>query len=162
MLSVLFFVGLFASCLAKPNYSFSGSIGGSGNSFASDGKGRITAVRVWEIQGQYITGIQLRYDYIWSKVLGRVYGTVNEMPLFDGEAIVQLSGKYHSNYIYQVIFVTSRGRFLIVGQPYQKSFNFYPTYPDTELRMLSGRTNGNGITSMGAHWAAQYSNSTST
>ncbi|XP_035020729.1 zymogen granule membrane protein 16 [Hippoglossus stenolepis] len=163
MLSLLFFVGLFASCLVKPNtaiYSFSGSIGGGGIPFASSGNGRVTGIRVWEIPSQYITGIQLRHQYIWSKVFGRAYGPMNEMSLFDGEAVVQVSGKYHSNYIYQLIFVTSRGRSLSAGQPYQKSFNFYPTHPESELRMLSGRHNGYGITSLGAHWASGF-NSTS-
>ncbi|XP_062255127.1 zymogen granule membrane protein 16-like [Platichthys flesus] len=165
MLSLLFFVGLFASCLVKPNtadYSYSGSVGGGGIAFASSAKGRITGIRVWEIQSQYITGIQLRHNYIWSKVFGRVYGPMLEMSLFDGEGVVQVSGKYHSNYIYQLIFITSRGRSLTAGQPYQKSFNFYPTHPESELRMLSGRHNGNGITALGAHWATGLnSNSTS-
>ncbi|XP_071326187.1 zymogen granule membrane protein 16-like [Trachinotus anak] len=160
MLSLLFFAGLCATCLAKPalvHYSYSLAVGGgSGTSFSSEGEGRITAVRVWEINNAYITGIQLRYDYIWSKRLGRVVGNAHELNLFDGESIVQISGKYHSNYIYQVVFVTSRGRSLIVGQPLQKSFNFYPAHSDAELRLLSGRFNGNGITSLGAHWGVIY------
>ncbi|XP_053287592.1 zymogen granule membrane protein 16 [Pleuronectes platessa] len=163
MLSLLFFVGLFASCLVKPNtadYSYSGSIGGTGIAFSSSGKGRITGIRVWEVPSQYITGIQVRHQYIWSKVFGRVYGAVLEMSLFDGEGFVQVSGKYHSNYIYQLIFITSRGRSMRAGQPYQKSFNFYPTHPESELRILSGRHNGNGITALGAHWATGF-NSTS-
>ena len=46
----------------------------------------------------------------------------------------------------------------------QKSFNFYPIHQDAELRLLSGRYNGNGITSLGAHWGVVFmeqSNSTS-
>ncbi|XP_062255128.1 zymogen granule membrane protein 16-like [Platichthys flesus] len=164
MLSLLFFVGLFASCLVKPNtadYSYSGSIGGSGIAFASSGKGRVTGIRVWEVPGTYITGIQVRHNYIWSKVFGRAYGPVLEMSLFDGESIVQVSGKYHTGgYIYQLIFITSRGRSLTAGQPAQKSFNFYPTHPESELRILSGKHNGNGITALGAHWATGF-NSTS-
>ncbi|KAM7420346.1 hypothetical protein PAMA_014862 [Pampus argenteus] len=167
MFSLLLFVVLCASCLAKPGlvyYSYSDAVGGgSGTSFSSEGQGRITAVRVWEITSSYITGIQLRYDYIWSEVLGRSVGTTNEIVLFDEEAIVQVSGKYQSNYIYQLIFVTSRGRSLIVGQPTQNSFNFYPVHPGAELRLLSGRFNNNGITSLAAHWGMFYmdeSNST--
>ncbi|XP_051262458.1 zymogen granule membrane protein 16-like [Dicentrarchus labrax] len=168
MFSYLVFAVLCASCMAKPalvHYSYSRAVGGgSGTSFSTDGEGRITAVRVWEISNAYITGIQLRYDYIWSARVGRTYGTVNELKLFDEEVIVQISGKFHSNYIYQLIFVTSRGRTLIVGQPAQSSFNFYPAHPDAELRLLSGRYNGNGITSLGAHWGVvfmdQNSNST--
>ncbi|XP_040901212.1 zymogen granule membrane protein 16-like [Toxotes jaculatrix] len=160
MFSFLFFAVLCASCLAKPtlvHYSYSRAVGGgSGTSFSSDGQGRVTAIRVWEISNSYITGIQLRYDYIWSQRLGRTFGSTHELELFDGETIVQVSGKYHTNYIYQLIFVTSRGRSLIVGQPTQASFNFYPIHPDAELRLLSGRYNGNGITSLGAHWGVVF------
>ncbi|XP_036411169.1 zymogen granule membrane protein 16-like [Megalops cyprinoides] len=158
MLSIL---GLCLLCgsswaLYKPQYySYSAAVGGgSGTSYASDGEGRITAVRVWEISGSYITGFQLRYEYAWSPRYGREVGTPLEMSLFEGEAIVQVSGKYNpSNYIYQLVFVTSRGRSFIVGQPVGTSFNFYPVHSESELRFLSGRFNGNGITSMGAHWA---------
>ncbi|XP_072250808.1 zymogen granule membrane protein 16-like [Leuresthes tenuis] len=168
MYSLLFFAALCASCLAKPglvHYSYSRAVGGgSGNSFSSEGDGRITAVRVWELSNSYIIGIQLRYDYSWTPVLGRKIGDANELDLFDGEVIVQISGKYHTNYIYQLIFVTSHGRTLNVGQPLQISFNFYPIHQDAELRLLSGRYNGNGITSLGAHWGVVFmeqSNSTS-
>lgn len=93
----------------------------------------------------------------------------------------QVSGKYHSNYIYQMIFMTSRGRSLVVGQPIQvftffssvnivatyghvltldslsqASFNMYPKYEDAELRMLSGRVNSAGITALAAHWGVVY------
>ncbi|XP_068996225.1 zymogen granule membrane protein 16-like [Embiotoca jacksoni] len=156
MFSFLVFAALCASCLARPglaNYSYSQAVGGgSGTSFSSEGEGRITAIRAWETNNAYIVGIQLRYDYIWSHILGRAVGNSQELELFDGEAIVQISGKYHTNYIYQLIFVTSRGRSLIVGQPSQRSFNFYAVHPDAELKLLSGRFNGNGITSLGAHW----------
>ncbi|AWO96957.1 putative zymogen granule membrane protein 16-like isoform 3 [Scophthalmus maximus] len=156
MLSLLFCAVLCASCMATPAleyYSYSRAVGtGSGTSFSTVGVGSITAIRVWEVQNNYIAGIHLRYDYIWSKMIGRTYGTVNELRLFDGERIVQVSGKYYS-YIQQLIFVTSRGRTLTVGQPSQFSFNFYPTHPDAELKLLSGRVNTAGITSLGAHWA---------
>ncbi|XP_067458308.1 zymogen granule membrane protein 16-like [Thunnus thynnus] len=160
MFSLLFFAVLCASCLAKPalvHFSYSRAIGGgSGTSFSTEGQGRITGVRVWERTSAYIAGIQLRYDYIWSSRVGHSVGTANELALFDDEVIVQISGKYHSNYIYQLIFVTSRGRSLIVGQPTQTSFNFYPIHPDAELRLLSGRSNSNGITSLGAHWGVVF------
>ncbi|XP_039974426.1 zymogen granule membrane protein 16-like [Xiphias gladius] len=162
MFSFLFIAVLCASCLAKPAlvyYSYSRAVGGgSGTSFSSDGQGRITGVRVWEINNSYITGIQLRYDYIWSQRLGRTNGHAHELDLFDGEVIFQVSGKYHTNYIYQLIFVTSRGRSLIVGQPSQSSFNFYPIHADAELITLSGRYNGNGITSLAAHWGVVFIN----
>ena len=44
--------------------------------------------------------------------------------------ILQVSGKYSpSNFIYQLIFVTSKGRLLIAGQPVQViSFIYFPVH----------------------------------
>ncbi|XP_041798835.1 zymogen granule membrane protein 16-like [Chelmon rostratus] len=161
MLSFLVFAVLCTSCLANPAlvyYSFSAAVGGgSGTSFSTYGEGRITGVRLWEVTSAYITGIQLRYENSWTAIAGRAYGDVLELTLFDDEVIVQVSGKYYiSNYIYQLMFVTSKGRFLIAGQPTQKSFNFYPIHSESELRMLSGRTNSAGITALAAHWGTIY------
>ncbi|KAK9513451.1 hypothetical protein VZT92_026983 [Zoarces viviparus] len=137
MISFLIVAVLCTSCLAAPmmSYCYSPSVGGgSGTSFSTEGaNGTITAIRVWEASGSYITGIQVRNGAIW-------------------ETIVQVSGKYHSNYVYHMYVVTSRGRFLVVGQPTALSFNFYPVDPKAELILLSGRFNGAGITSLGAHW----------
>ncbi|XP_073341531.1 zymogen granule membrane protein 16-like [Pagrus major] len=163
MFFFLIFAVLCTSSVAAPAMvpnSYSVAVGGgSGTSFSTVGTGRITAVRVWEIPNAYITGIQLRYETIWSARVGRAYSRVHELTLFDDEVIVQISGKYHpSHYIYQVIFVTSRGRSLVVGQPQQISFNMYTNHVDSELRLLSGRYNGNGITSLAAHWGVLYMN----
>ncbi|KAK9513457.1 hypothetical protein VZT92_026988 [Zoarces viviparus] len=156
MISFLIVAVLCTSCLAAPMmpYSYSPSVGGgSGTSFSTEGaNGTITAIRVWETSSAYITGIQVRNGAIWGKVVGRVVGSAKELILFDGETIVQVSGKYDSSYIYQMYVVTSRGRFLVVGQPTALSFNFYPVDPKAELILLSGRFNGAGITSLGAHW----------
>ncbi|KAK9513456.1 hypothetical protein VZT92_026987 [Zoarces viviparus] len=156
MISFLIVAVLCTSCLAAPtmSYSYSPSVGGgSGTSFSTEGaNGTITAIRVWEASSAYITGIQVRNGAIWGQRVGRVLGSAQELILFDGETIVQVSGKYHSNYIYQIYFVTSRGRFLVVGQPTTLSFNFYPADPKAELKLLSGRFTSAGITSLGAHW----------
>ncbi|XP_010752648.1 zymogen granule membrane protein 16 [Larimichthys crocea] len=166
MFSLLLFAVLCTSCLAKPTlmyYSYSTAVGGGGGSaFSITGQGRITSIRLWEAANAYITGIQVRFDYIWTASVGQKVGEPHQLDLFDDEAIIQISGKYHSNYIYQLIFVTSRGRSLIVGQPTQHSFNFYPTHPDAELRMLSGRHNSAGITTLGAHWGAVNMSNNST
>ncbi|XP_075868934.1 zymogen granule membrane protein 16-like [Nelusetta ayraudi] len=143
----------------EEHYSFSRNVGrgNSGTTFSTEGEGRITAVRIWEHNNAYIAGIQLRYGYIWSTRVGRTVGSPIEMDLLDDERIIQVSGKYHTtNYIYQLYFVTSRGRFLVAGQPIQISFNMYPTHRDAELIILSGRADGNGITSLGAHWGVVY------
>ncbi|XP_062421485.1 zymogen granule membrane protein 16-like [Pungitius pungitius] len=84
-----------------------------------------------------LTRIQLRYGAIWTQRAGREFGLPQELELFDRETIVQVSGKYHSNYIYQIKFVTSRGRSLFAGQPLYASFNFYASHPDAELKLLS-------------------------
>ncbi|XP_028436605.1 zymogen granule membrane protein 16 [Perca flavescens] len=156
MFCLLFFAVFCASCLAAPtgHKSFSPDVGpGTGTAFATGGGNqRITAIRVWERSGAYISGIQLRLAFMWAKKVGVEVGIAQELDLFDRESIVQISGKFNSEYIYQLTFVTSRGRFLMVGQPVTNSFNLYPTYPDEELRLLSGRFNGAGITSLAAHW----------
>uniref|UniRef100_A0AAX7SHH5 Uncharacterized protein n=1 Tax=Astatotilapia calliptera TaxID=8154 RepID=A0AAX7SHH5_ASTCA len=92
------------------------------------------------------------YHNSWADVVGRIYGTPQELELFDGELFAYILDlwKIDNNYIYQVIFGTSRGRSLIVSQPTQGSFNFYPPHPDAELRLLSRRLSGNGITIPGS------------
>ncbi|KAM3613724.1 uncharacterized protein V6R79_004242 [Siganus canaliculatus] len=160
MFSFLVFTALCASCLAYPvDYSFSPSVGfGSRDSFSITGEGRITGIRIWEAYNAYITGIQLSFNNIWSERVGRSLGPVHQLDLFENEKIIQVSGKYHSNYIYQLIFQTSFGRSLIVGQPYQRSFNMYPAQPHLELIMLSGRANSFGITALAAHWGGDFTN----
>ncbi|XP_030644406.1 zymogen granule membrane protein 16-like [Chanos chanos] len=158
MLFVAIFALFFACACAGPigdSYSYSPAVGsGSGTPYTITGQGRITAVRLWENYNGHIRGIQLRYDYAWSLVAGYVSGEELLMELFDGEFIVQISGKY-SHYIQNLQIVTNRGRFLQAGQPYGTSFNLYPTNSQSELRILSGRYHG-GLTSIGAHWAIRY------
>ncbi len=63
--------------------------------------------------------------------------------------------------VFELMFVSNQGRSLKVGQPSGNSFNFYPTHDGSELRFLSGRQNGNGITSIGAHWAVYHTSANS-
>ncbi|XP_036372212.1 zymogen granule membrane protein 16-like [Megalops cyprinoides] len=162
MLSLLivgFSLCTFTWAVPSPQYySYSPAVGsGSGSPYSTEGVGRITAVRIWENYSSYIQGIQLRYEYSWGPVIGRSSGTEQEILLFDGEAIIQVSGKYQQhNYIYQLVFTTNRGRSLLAGQASGLSFNFYPAHSESELRFISGRQNGNGITSLGAHWGMVY------
>ncbi|XP_071771470.1 zymogen granule membrane protein 16-like [Centroberyx gerrardi] len=140
-------------------YSFSPGVGsGSGSAYSLSGEGRITAVRLWEQYSNFIRGIQFRYDYSWSPVVGQKYGLPTEIELFEGEAIVQISGKY-AHYVQTVVFTTNKGRTLSAGQPAGLSFNMYPSHSQAELRFISGRVHG-GITSIGAHWAVVQTNST--
>ncbi|XP_067248799.1 zymogen granule membrane protein 16-like [Chanodichthys erythropterus] len=152
-----------------PNYySYSPAAGeGSGTEFSTARDGRITGVRVYEYPyiGYYssncINGIQLQYDGNWTALVGiNSYGNLKEMTLFDNEYFVQVSGKYYSGYISELMFVSNKGRSFKVGQPIGLSFNFYPTYNASELRFLSGRQNGFALTSIGAHWAVFNSSST--
>ncbi|KAG7225430.1 hypothetical protein INR49_027424, partial [Caranx melampygus] len=159
---VVLFTLLTAFVLADAQfqyYQYSPAVGsGSGSSYSLTGEGRITAVRVWEHYTNYIYSIQFRYGFIWSPVVGYRYGQPQEMEMFDGEAIIQISGKY-DHYLQSVVFVTNRGRSLHVGQPSGHSFNMYPTNSQAELRFISGRYNG-AITSIGAHWAIVPNNNT--
>ncbi|KAL2080229.1 hypothetical protein ACEWY4_024022 [Coilia grayii] len=136
-------------------YSYSPPVGiGNGDRYATSGTGCITAIRMWELNNNILTGFQLKYGFAWTPLVGHNATNRVDMTLFEGEAIVQVSGKYNpSNYIYELVFVTSRGRFQSAGQPTGLSFSHYPTHPESELRILSGRANGQGITSLGAHWA---------
>ncbi|XP_059195889.1 zymogen granule membrane protein 16-like [Centropristis striata] len=155
MFTFLFLAAFCASCLAAPSsYFYSPAVGpGAGSSFSTQGDGGITGLRVWERNNAYITGIQVSNGNIWGPVFGRSTGHIlHEIELFDGETITQVSGKHTTSYIYQVIFLTSRGRALIAGQPTTTSFNLYGNKPDQVLMMLSGRHNTAGITSLGAHW----------
>ncbi|XP_015246339.1 PREDICTED: zymogen granule membrane protein 16-like [Cyprinodon variegatus] len=134
------------------HYSFSPSVGyGGGSSYSVTGVGRITAVRVWDLYNNYIYGFQLRYEGVWSPVVGYISGAPNELELFKDEKIIQISGKY-THYLQSLIFVTDKGRSLHVGQPTGHTFNMYPTHPDAELRFLSGSVHG-PPTSLQAHWA---------
>ncbi|XP_030221593.1 sialic acid-binding Ig-like lectin 14 [Gadus morhua] len=155
------------SILSNEYYSYSPALGsGGGTPFVTSGEGSITGVKVWEQPGNHITGFQLRYGTRWDRAVGRVVHAPLRLDLFEGETITQVSGKYRSaNYIYQLIFVTSRGRSLITGVPFETSFNFYPEHAEAELRLLSGRFDSNGIRSLGAHWgvfeeATGYGNNT--
>ncbi|XP_017285186.1 zymogen granule membrane protein 16 [Kryptolebias marmoratus] len=157
----IFIFALLTTCaLASEHvhYSFSQSVGdGDGTSFSITGEGRITAIRVWETYSNYIYGIQFRYGGNWSIIGGYTYNTPLEMELYEGERIVEISGKY-SHYIQSLVIVTNLGRSLHVGQPYGHSFNMYPTHKDAELRFISGRLHG-GLTSLQAHWATFHSDS---
>ncbi|XP_073704122.1 zymogen granule membrane protein 16-like [Garra rufa] len=138
-------------------YSYSLAAGdGSGVEYSTAYVGRLTGIRVWEYSGAYISGFQLSYDGNWTTMVCVSYGTPMEMILHADESIVQVSGKYDSGYIFELMFVTSEGRSLKVGQPSGMSFNFYPTHDGSELRFLSGRQNGYGITSIGAHWGVYH------
>uniref|UniRef100_A0A8C5C919 Zymogen granule membrane protein 16-like n=1 Tax=Gadus morhua TaxID=8049 RepID=A0A8C5C919_GADMO len=139
---------------ANEYLSYSPALGsGGGTPFVTSGEGSITGVKVWEQPGNHITGFQLRYGTRWDRLIGRAVHAPLRLDLFEGETITQVSGKYHtSNYIYQLIFGTSRGRSLIAGQPVENSFNLYPEHAEAELRLLSGRFDSAGITSLGAHW----------
>ncbi|KAM9404480.1 zymogen granule membrane protein 16-like isoform 1-T1 [Salvelinus alpinus] len=171
MFLILVVTVFLASCSALPikdPYSYSSAVGqGGGTPFASYGEGRITGVRVWETNNNYyyyyyyynynsnnyISGFQLRYGNTWSPVFGREGSEKQEMELFNDEAIVEVSGKYNpADYICYLVLTTNMGRTLSAGLPNQVSFNFYPANMGNELRLLSGRFNGAGITSIGAHW----------
>ncbi|XP_057684406.1 zymogen granule membrane protein 16-like [Corythoichthys intestinalis] len=166
LLCIMLLVGSASSQWEDDDYSFTAPVGGQrGSTYAIQRPGRITGIRMWENYNNYIAGIQLRYGYSWSDIVGRARGAVQEMLLFENEAIVQLSGK-HINWVYSLAFTTNMGRSLYAGQPRGYSFNMYPHSKKAELRFISGRQSSS-IVSIGAHWGVvtdpnANSNSTNT
>ncbi|XP_057684340.1 zymogen granule membrane protein 16-like [Corythoichthys intestinalis] len=151
LLCILLLVGSASSQWKDDDYSFSLPVGNPhGHTYVIQRPGRITGVRVWALYNSRITGIQLRNGYSWSHIAGYTTGPVQEMLLYENEAIVQLSGKY-SYRIDSLIFTTNMGRSLYAGQPRGNSFNMYPHSKKAELRFISGRQSG-GIFTIGAHW----------
>nr|XP_055067284.1 zymogen granule membrane protein 16-like isoform X2 [Misgurnus anguillicaudatus] len=135
-------------------FSYSVGVGGGGGTeFSTAHEGLITGLRIWEYPGNYITGIQMKYDGNWTDLIGSGYGNQQDLVIYDKEFISQISGKYYGGYIYELMFVINTGRSFKVGTPAGNSFNFYPTVKGSQLRFLSGRHDGWAITSIGAHWA---------
>ncbi|XP_077364062.1 zymogen granule membrane protein 16-like [Festucalex cinctus] len=139
-------------------YAFSQPVGsGGGESFSLSGDGAITAVRLWEIYNQRVSGIQFRYGFTWSPMIGQEIGVAKELELFKDEAIVQISGKY-TRHLESLEFITNKFRKLQAGQPSGNSFNMYAPSKETQLLLVSGQIRGNVITFFGAHWGTpQYS-----
>ncbi|XP_016339562.1 zymogen granule membrane protein 16-like [Sinocyclocheilus anshuiensis] len=114
-------------------FSYSPAAGdGSGIEFSTASEGRITGIRVWEYNnywGGYISGFQLRYESNWTAEVGVNSGNPMEMILYDKEAIIQISGKYYSGYIYELVFVTNQGRlfkFTLSGGAVDRAFLSFP------------------------------------
>ncbi|XP_077405872.1 zymogen granule membrane protein 16-like [Vanacampus margaritifer] len=140
-------------------YAFSQPVGpGGGQSFSLSGDGSITAVRLWEFFNNRVAGIQFRYGYTWSPVIGLAVGAPKEIELFKDEVIIQISGKY-TGHIQSLVFITNKCRRLQAGQPGGHSFNMYAPSMETELLLVSGQIKGGSIiTFFGAHWGtSQYS-----
>uniref|UniRef100_A0A3P8TVP4 Jacalin-type lectin domain-containing protein n=1 Tax=Amphiprion percula TaxID=161767 RepID=A0A3P8TVP4_AMPPE len=136
----------------RQEYSYSPFRGSTlGEETTLRGRGRITAIRMWSGYNSFIFGIQFRFGPIWSRTVGSKVGVLQEIQLFEGEYIIQVSGKY-GRYIQQLIFVTSRGRFLIAGQPTFQSFNMFPERKDAELIFIGVRFQ-RALTAIAAHWA---------
>nr|XP_055067689.1 zymogen granule membrane protein 16-like [Misgurnus anguillicaudatus] len=163
---ILVLAGVCSLGIANPLpdfYSYSPEAGdGRGVMYSSAHEGRITGIRVWEYYNAYPSGIQLQYNGNWTDMICVNYGSLMEMTLSDNEYIMEVSGKYYSGYVFEIMFVTSRGRSFKVGQPSGTSFNFFPTHDGSELRFISGRHDGYGITTIGAHWAVYNTDSSVT
>ncbi|KAI7806193.1 zymogen granule membrane protein 16-like [Triplophysa rosa] len=163
---IVVLAGLCTMGMAMPLpdfYSYSPEAGGgTGVMYSTAHEGHITGIRIWEYASAYIGGIQLRYDGNWTDLVCVNSGTPMEMLLVEDEFIVQVSGKHDSGYIFELMFVTNHGRSFKVGQPSGTSFHLFPTHDGSELRFLSGRHNGWGITSIAAHWAVYSSDNSVT
>ncbi|MBN3319957.1 ZG16 protein, partial [Atractosteus spatula] len=95
--------------------------------------------------------IQIKYGKRWSPVYGYPNGQVQELQLYQKEAIIQVFGRRDSH-INQLIFSTNSGRSFIVGSSTGSVFNFYPVYHGAELRYITGSCNFDGISSFGVQW----------
>ncbi|XP_065126221.1 zymogen granule membrane protein 16-like [Paramisgurnus dabryanus] len=98
-------------------FSYSVGVGdGGGTEFSTAHEGLITGLRIWEYPGNYITGIQMKYDSNWTDLIGSGYGNQQELEIYDKEFISQISGKYYGGYIYELMFVINTGRSFKVGR----------------------------------------------
>ncbi|KAK9397594.1 zymogen granule membrane protein 16 [Crotalus adamanteus] len=153
ILIVLLLCGLNLHAEFARTSSFSGEYGGTGGKrFSHSGnqlEGPITAIRV-RVNSWYIVGLQVRYGKDWSNYLGGNSGDLEEIFLFPGESIIQVSGRYKT-YLQKVVFVTNRGRYFPLGRDDGTSFSGAPLYPNTVLRYFSGRS-GSVIDAIGFHW----------
>uniref|UniRef100_A0A7N4NG93 Zymogen granule membrane protein 16 n=2 Tax=Sarcophilus harrisii TaxID=9305 RepID=A0A7N4NG93_SARHA len=133
--------------------SYNGEYGGGGGErFSHSGNqldGPITAIRI-RVNRYYIVGLQVRYGKEWSNYVGGSQGDLEEIFLYPGESIIQVSGKY-KYYVRKLVFVTDKGRYLPFGKDTGTSFNAAPLYPNTVLRFFSGRS-GSLINAIGLHW----------
>lgn len=96
------------------------------------------------------SSLQVRYGSVWSDYVGGKSGDLEEIFLYPGESVIQVSGKY-KNYLRKLVLVTNKGRYLPFGKDTGTSFNAAPLYPDTVLRFISGRA-GSVINAIGLHW----------
>uniref|UniRef100_A0A8C3X5C0 Zymogen granule protein 16 n=1 Tax=Catagonus wagneri TaxID=51154 RepID=A0A8C3X5C0_9CETA len=142
-----------ASAIQARAASFNGEYGGGGGErFSHSGNqldGPITAIRI-RVSKYYIIGLQVRYGKVWSNYVGGTQGDLEEIFLYAGESVVQVSGKYDS-YLRKLVLVTDKFRFLSFGKDTGTSFNAVPLYPNTVLRFFSGRA-GSRIDAIGLHW----------
>ncbi|XP_050015424.1 zymogen granule membrane protein 16-like [Alexandromys fortis] len=146
-------VSASANKIQAKSSSYNGEYGGvAGRRFSHSGnqlEGPITAIRI-RTNTHYIIGLQVRYGRTWSDNVGGTHGDLEEIFLYPGESVIQVSGKY-KHYLRKLVFVTSKGRRLSFGGKEGISFNAVPLHPNTVLRYISGRAT-NYITAIGLHW----------
>lgn len=94
--------------------------------------------------------MQVRYGKEWSNYAGGSSGDLEEIFLFPGESIIQVSGKYKT-YVRKLVFITDKGRYFPFGKDTGTSFNAAPLYSGTVLRFISGSC-GSVIDAIGFHW----------
>ncbi|XP_051020499.1 zymogen granule membrane protein 16-like [Acomys russatus] len=117
-------------------------------------EGPITAIRIRAI-ASYISGLQVRYGKSWSDYVGGTYGDLEEIFLYPGESVIQVTGKYDT-YLRKLVFVTNQGRHWSFGGDTGTSFNAAPLHPNTVLRFISGRAS-DYIYAIGLHWGVDPS-----
>lgn len=133
--------------------SYSGEYGsGGGEQFSHSGlqlEGPITALRV-RVNSFYIVGLQVRYGKVWSDYVGGNQGDLEEILLYPGESVIQVSGSYNY-YLKSLNFATDKGRYLSFGKDTGINFNAVPLHLNAVLRFISGRA-GLFVNAIGLHW----------
>ncbi|KAJ6653334.1 hypothetical protein lerEdw1_009234 [Lerista edwardsae] len=135
--------------------SFSGEYGGSAGTPFDQSRnqldGPITALRIGA-NDRYIVSIQVCYGDTWSAVEGSATDNPSNVQLFLGEGFVQVLGRFGGHVEY-LSFRTNLGRIFAFGpnSGLGTTFNTEPSFPNTVLRFISGRS-GSLVDAIGFHW----------
>nr|XP_056719350.1 zymogen granule membrane protein 16-like [Euleptes europaea] len=142
------------SALARASsYSeeFGGSTGSHFDQSDHEPEGPITGLRI-RANDRYIVSIQVCYGDSWSRTEGGAVGSPSSVQLLLGEGIVRVLGRFGSHVEY-LAFRTNQGRIFAFGPGFGPGtfFNAEPSFPNTVLRSISGRSESL-VDAIGFHW----------
>uniref|UniRef100_A0A670YSN6 Zymogen granule membrane protein 16-like n=2 Tax=Pseudonaja textilis TaxID=8673 RepID=A0A670YSN6_PSETE len=159
---MLFFVFLSLFCAEvsttsdqRKFSSYSGEYGGNGGDYfdqsSNQFEGPISAMKI-RSNDRGILSIQVCYGDIWSNNEGTTAGRPLDMHLSFGEGLVQVNGRF-GNTVEYLAFRTNMGHVFAFGpnSGLGLPFTAEPSYPNTVLRFISGRS-GSMVNALGFHW----------